>query len=348
MRTKILSRRIPLVARVARVAVPWIIAAVAAACGAGAPASPVDATDAVAATATPTPITITIGLVGTQSFSPWRAGTLLGIFPREGIEVEVIAHRGGSEAAQALVGGGLDVFIGDISHAIRLNQQGQQIQVIAAGSNNHAYTLIGVPNSTTDLQALRGKKIGITSPGSQTDTSMRWLLKNNGLDPDKDVELVAIGGGAPMAAALQVGQISAGMVAQPFTAELEQLKYPVIYDFTALPYQGTVIMAKQSWTKERAEVVRRFLKAYVEVIALLKSDSAALARVVQDAYPQLDPTIAKAASASTLASWPRDGRVTEEGVKNVFEFDRIGRGVTGPVPPLSSFSDFSYLPPERP
>lgn len=308
------------------------------ACGPGPSASAPAPTQAV--------VKLKVGVVGTTGFSPFQAGTVLGIFPRDGFEVEIIEHRGGAEAAQALVGSGIDIFQGDFSHALRLNQQGQQIRVFAGVSDRHGYTLVGAPGTAPGIAGLKGKKIGITSPGSQTDNSMRWLLKTNGLDPDKDVELVAIGGGTPMVAAVQNKQVYAGMVVQPFTAQLKLQHYVTLYDFAtdAGPYQGLVMMAKQSWLKQNEDAVRRFLKSYLQVVRLLHDDPEARAKVVRDAFPQLDAKVAEAAAAEVIKAYSKEGRVDEAGVQRVFEFDRVARNLTERVPPLSEFADFGYLP----
>jgi NitT/TauT family transport system substrate-binding protein len=289
---------------------------------------------------------VKVGVVGAASFSPFEAGVALGLFEKDNLQVEVVEHRGGAEAAQAMVGGGIDIFNGDFSHALRLNQQGQQIRVICGTTNRHAYVLMGAPDAQPGVQSLKGQNVGITSPGSQTDNSMRWLLKTNGLDPDKDTELVAIGGGAPMLAAIQNKQVYAGTLVQPFTAQLRLQNYVPVYSFTdeVGPFQGTVMMVRESLLQEKPDVIRRFLRSYLGVVKTLQEDEAARNQAVTKLYPQIDPTVAQAAVADLIKAYPPDGKVTEEAVQKVFEFDKVARGVDQPAPPLSSFADFSYLP----
>lgn len=318
------------------------------ACAAPTAVAPTAAAPTAAASASPAaakPITVKVGVIG-STINPFQAGNLLGIYKRDGITVEIVEHAGGAQAAAALVGNGVDVFGGDLSHAIRLNGLGERIRVFAATSNRHNYALVAPPGTAPDVKSLKGKKIGITSPGSQTDSAMRWLLRTNGLDPERDVELVAIGGGPPMAAGLASKQIVAGMVEQPLTADLRSKGYVTVFDFVeSLPYQGNVMMAKLPWLQANADGVRRFVKAYTEVVRTVRDDAAARQKVVRDVLSTIDPAVADAAGAAIVKSWSADGRISTEGVKNVFEVDRLARNLaTNPVPPLESFTDFSYLP----
>ncbi len=284
--------------------------------------------------------------MGAGSFSPFNVGVALGSFEKDGLKVEVIEHRGGAEAAQVMVGGGLDIFNGDFSHALRLNEQGQAIRVFAGTTDRHAYVLIGAPGATPGAKSIKGQKIGITSPGSQTDNSMRWLLKSNGMDPDKDAELVAVGGGTTMLAAIQNKQVYAGMLVEPFTTELRQKGFVTVYDFTedVGPFEGTVMMAKQSYLKDNAEPVKRFLASYLSLVKALRSDAAVRNEAAARIYPNVDPKIREAAVAELVKSYPADGKVTQEAVAKVFEFDKVARGTSDATPSLSTFSDFSYLP----
>ena len=294
----------------------------------------------------PSRLGIRVGVVGASTFTPYHAGVALGLFERDGLDVEIVDHRGGAEAAQAMIGGGVDLFNGDFSHALRLNQQGQQIRAIAGVTDRHNYTLIGGPGAGAGAGALKGQKVAITSPGSQTDNSMRWLLKTNGLDPDRDAELISIGGGTPTLAALENKQVYAGMVVEPYTSQLSLGGYVTVYNFPedAGPFQSNVMMARQAYLAENGDAVRRFLKSYLGVVKVLKEDESARRSAMQQLFPQLEPRVADAAVGQLVKAYPSDGKVSEAAIDKVVEFDRVARGVDEPIPPLSTFVDHGYLP----
>lgn len=69
-------------------------------------------------------------------------------------------------------------------------------------------------------QDLRGHRIGITTRGGSTDTNLRYILSQAGLDPDNDVQIVPLGAGPSMVAGVEAGQVDAALSYQPLTATM--------------------------------------------------------------------------------------------------------------------------------
>src|SRR5580704_17420077 len=92
------------------------------------------------------------------------------LFEAEGISAEIIDFDGGGPAVQALAGGGIDLCICAGDHALRLASRGLSGAVLVALLDKHPYSLLApVEFPASDLAGLRGKAVGITSPGSLTD-----------------------------------------------------------------------------------------------------------------------------------------------------------------------------------
>ena len=95
---------------------------------------------------------------------------------------------------QAFAGGGVDLCICAGDHALRLASRGLGGAVLVALLDKHPYSLLAPINSpATDLKSLRGKAIGITSPGSLTDNTLRFMIRKLGFNPDSDYEIIAAG-----------------------------------------------------------------------------------------------------------------------------------------------------------
>src|SRR6266567_4336562 len=76
-----------------------------------------------------------------------------------------------------------------------------------------------------EVKDLKGSRLGMTRAGSGTDLSLRALLKDAGLEPDRDVAIIAIGGVSSANAALKAGQVDGFMGGEPATAiAVHQLK----------------------------------------------------------------------------------------------------------------------------
>lgn len=116
--------------------------------------------------------------------------------------------------------------------------------------------------------ALEGLTLGVTSPGAATDKYMRYYLRQAGLDPDRDANIVAIGGGGSLLAALESGQIDAYQLSPPtpYIAEAEGFgtilidgpagDVPLFSDFA---YTG--FATNQQWAEDNPETAEGFMNA---------------------------------------------------------------------------------------
>jgi NitT/TauT family transport system substrate-binding protein len=145
-------------------------------------------------------------------------------FKDEGLEVEISDFAGGAKALQAAVGGSADVVSGAFEHTILLqakNQyfrefvlQGRAPQIVLAVSKK------AMPNYKS-IADLKGKKIGVTAPGSSTSIMASYVLGKAGLTAS-DVSFIGVGAGAGAIAALQSGQIDAIANLDPVMTKLER------------------------------------------------------------------------------------------------------------------------------
>ncbi len=294
------------------------------------------------------PIHLRLGVVGDGTgFGAYDGGRILGLWQQSGIDLEIVGHRGGAEAATSLVGGGVDLMVGEITHLFRLNDQGQNLRAIMATSGRHGYVLTAGPGTDPSLNGLAGQTIGITSPGSQTDNSMRWLLKTNGLDPDHDVQLISLGAGAPMIAGVKAKQVYAGNLGSTDKVRLGLSDWVTIYDFGAqlAPFEGTDVIGKQDWLHSNAETARRFVKGYLATLDRLVHDQQAATQVFAKTNPDVDPRLAPAIMQITAAAFVLDGQPSRDGLQKVVDVEATATGKSlQPLPELSTFFDSSYLP----
>ena len=87
--------------------------------------------------------------------------------------------------------------------------------VAVAGMVNMPAFYIVVQPEIKSIQDLRGRPVGITRFGSSTDFTMRYILRKAGLDPDKDVPLLQLGGQPELAAAIETRRIFAAPMTPP-------------------------------------------------------------------------------------------------------------------------------------
>jgi NitT/TauT family transport system substrate-binding protein len=210
--------------------------------------------------------------VGSQilNYMPLELGVKLGHFKDKGLDVTVENFQaGGSKALQALIGGSVDGTVGFYDHTIQMQAQGKSISCVFL-LNEIPGVLIGVRSDLADKVKtgadLKGLKLGITAPGSSTDTMSRYFIKKAGLGP-RDVSIIAVGSGAPGMVALEAKNIDALVYFDPVatllarkgsvkplfdarTVEGSKLAFGGVYP-TACLYLNSDFIAKNPETVQR-------------------------------------------------------------------------------------------------
>jgi ABC-type nitrate/sulfonate/bicarbonate transport system substrate-binding protein len=129
-------------------------------------------------------------------------GKRLGIFRRNGLDLEVVYVNSGSLLNQALIAGTFDVSFSQGSEAMLAKLRGADMRIIAVVANRFNHVYIAAP-SIKSLKQLKGKTVAVSRFGSGSHFQTNLALKEGGLDPDKDVTILQIGNsGARMAAIL--------------------------------------------------------------------------------------------------------------------------------------------------
>jgi NitT/TauT family transport system substrate-binding protein len=116
-----------------------------------------------------------------------------GIFDKHGLKVKPIFVQGGTRTTQALLAGDLDIAYVAPPGIISAVAGGAQLVFVTGIYRTLPYMIYGANGISTPAQ-LRGKRVGITTFGDLSDFGTRFGLRAIGLDPDKDVSLVQMGG----------------------------------------------------------------------------------------------------------------------------------------------------------
>jgi ABC-type nitrate/sulfonate/bicarbonate transport system substrate-binding protein len=134
-----------------------------------------------------------------------------GYFAKEGMHVDIILIPSGTQLAQVTVAGEIDIGSLNGSSTIAAALQGADLKIIGNSGNKMVFSLYVRPEIKS-VEALRGKRIGITRFGSAPDISIRYALRKHNINPEKDLTLVQLGFMATVAAGLQGGSIEGAVV----------------------------------------------------------------------------------------------------------------------------------------
>ncbi|XIA67610.1 ABC transporter substrate-binding protein [Bradyrhizobium sp. TZ2] len=226
--------------------------------------------------------------VGSQilNYMPLELAVKLGSFKDEGVEVTVENFQaGGSKALQALVGGSVDGTVGFYDHTIQMQAQGKEISCVFL-LNDIPGILLGVRSDLADKVKtgadLKGLKLGITAPGSSTDTMARYYIKKSGLGP-RDVNIIAVGSGAPGMVALEAKNIDALVYFDPIATLLARKKTATpLFDARMVEgskqafggiYPTACLYLQQSFIDKNPETVQRLVNALLKTHRWIKAVS---------------------------------------------------------------------------
>jgi NitT/TauT family transport system substrate-binding protein len=156
-------------------------------------------------------LTIAVGGKNLLYYLPLTIAESLGYFKAEGLDVTIVDFAGGSKALQAVVGGSADIVSGAFEHTLIMQPKGIRLRAFVLQGRAPQVVLGINPKTMPSFKSvadLRGRKIGVTAPGSSTNVLANFVLAKAGLKP-ADVSIIGVGAGTGAVAAMRSGQIDA-------------------------------------------------------------------------------------------------------------------------------------------
>src|SRR5262249_55357656 len=152
------------------------------------------------AAAEPTPFKVGLSENVNTALAIWMAQEA-GFYKDAGLAVEIVNMQGGSRGAAEVAAGRLDAMHVGLSSVIRQNKAGSDLRVVASLANVIRFTFFSAPGVTTAAD-LKGGTVGISSFGSETDSTVTLALQRLGLSR-ADVTLKEYGSGGKRIAAVK-------------------------------------------------------------------------------------------------------------------------------------------------
>ena len=262
-----------------------------------------------------------------------------GYFAQEGLDVEVILfQKGGSAALTAVLGNDADVYVGLPAVALRARAKGQKVEAFAAVQTQFGSTVVidaqsaanaGLSSSSSleqRAQALRGLKIGVTGPGSTTDMLVRYLAKNAGLNADKDMTIMPVGGAPNMLAAFSQGSIDGFSLSPPTITTAQQNGGYVLMDLAKGEYKPldgflfTAMIAREDWLIKNQQTAQKLVRALWRAEQLLATNPSEAKESVRPYFARTTAPIFDAAWSASLPSYPQTPRIEAAGIEKNISF----------------------------
>jgi NitT/TauT family transport system substrate-binding protein len=196
-----------------------------------------------------------------------------GFFAKEGLESQIIFIGSGTQLAQVLVAGDVDIASLSGAPVMAAALSGADLKVIGNNVNKLIFSLHAKPDIKS-IEELRGKRIAVSRFGSSSDAAARHALRKHNLDPQKDVTLIQLGNMSNMFGALKSGAVEASMVSPPTQFLSEKMGFKELLSVTdmELAYPNPAMAVSGDLIRKRPDIIDRFMRAYVRAIHRARTD----------------------------------------------------------------------------
>lgn len=238
------------------------------------------------------------------------AAKMNGYYAAENLDVELIAMRAPT-ANLALLGGNVE-FSGVPLAGLTTGLRGGGLKLIFCQFDKPQHLLYARPEFAT-IKSLRGRKVAVSGLGTIDDILLREALSGNGIDPGRDVTVLAMGAADTRFSALVSGAIDASVLIAPVSFYAQDQGFRELASFQnmgfVLPSGG--IVARDETLKNDAGMTERFVRATVMGFLFMRDNRPGTIKVMSKVLRLDDATATKLYDSSrpTLTS---DGTVTGE------------------------------------
>jgi NitT/TauT family transport system substrate-binding protein len=196
-----------------------------------------------------------------------------GHFARNGLDVELVNLGSGQPSQAALMSGEVAIIVASGASSVNALLAGAPVVMIGAVHDTPSYVLLGTGDIGT-LEDLRGKTIGINRLGGAPHAVLRYLMRQGGVDVDREARVIQVGQPPERLAALRSGAIQATLVSPPLGAlpEREQLRVLADTADLNLAYPTLALVVHRPWLDANRDVARRVLQGVRDGTQAFKSD----------------------------------------------------------------------------
>jgi len=219
-----------------------------------------------------TQLTVAYSAISGGNLPLWLAKEA-GIFEKYRLDVQPLLIPGGQNSMAALLSDQAQIAESGGSDALAANVNGADVMVVAMPIPVYPYMLEVAPE-IRQAADLKGKKVGAGATGSSGDIALRLGLRKLGLDPVKDLTVIAVQSRQTGTVALMNGALQGVIDDPPDSIMLDANGFHALFDMVELktPAAQTAVMGQRSWLAAHRPVVQAYVDARLEAIGRARQD----------------------------------------------------------------------------
>jgi NitT/TauT family transport system substrate-binding protein len=276
-------------------------------------------------------VSLAVGGKNLLYYLPLTIAEQLGYFKAEGLDLTINDFAGGAQALRALVGGSVDVVSGAFEHTVNMQAKGQRLKAFVLQGRAPQIVLGINPKTMPNFKSvadLRGKKIGVTAPGSSTNVMANFVLAKSGLKPG-DVSFIGVGTSSGAVAAMRTGQIDAMSNLDPVVTLLTRSgDLKIVSDTRSVaeadkvfggPMPAACLYAMSSFVEKNPATVQALTNAIVRADRWIQSAGPGdVIKVVPEGFLLGDRAVYIDAFLAAKGALSPDGMIPEKGPDTAF------------------------------
>ncbi len=249
-----------------------------------------------------------------------------GIFAKNNLDVQLVYFTGGTTSVMAMVSGDAPLVQASGPGIVSAALAGSEAVYVVGGIVTLDYWLMTQPEIKTPEQ-LKGGSVAIARFGGAADFVARFALARLGLNPLKDVTIVQTGSTPERLAAMESRRVQATVLVSPTTFIAQKKGYYLMGDVAALglAYQHQGGATTRRFIREHPDVVRNFVKSYIETVHRMKTDRPGGMKILAKYLHLDDKDVLEKTYDSSIADnkLPPKQYPTLEGLKTIL--DQLGQ-----------------------
>jgi len=239
-----------------------------------------------------------------------------GFYRKNGLDVELVFIPTTTTSVASLIAGDIKVANASGGGTASAVVGGASLAIVGCYINTLPYELV-VQDSVKSAEELKGKSIGISRVGSASDTAAHALIKGLGLEPNKDVPILQVGGAPERAAAFRTGRIVGfpsppGMIqlakGMPHRVLISTADFSKRFDFPYICANTT-----KAYLASHRETVKRTLMALIESAHFFKTRKEESKKIIAKYSRQNNEGYLEASYEAMAKLYERVPKVTREG-----------------------------------
>lgn len=262
-----------------------------------------------------------------------------GVFKKNGLDVKLTRLNSSSQLLASLSSNSVHIGAGVASSTAAGILRGVDLKYIALPMPVYYLEMWGKPEIKT-TEDLKGKKIGLSSPGSLGDASLHALLRDKKLEGQ--VEPVYLKNVPAEVAALEQGAIDAIVTQPPNGTQTRDKGFKKILDFTKYPAAANAFTVTGKYLEVNSKAVEAFVKSEVECLSILHQDRKQTIESIRKHSGQDDVSLAEYSYDFFVKLWSREPRVEPELIKQAFAEAAVAADKPAPTD-VDKYVDNSFL-----